>query len=390
MSSSSRTRRRPVFDEDHWLFRETVQAFVQRHVAPDVERFRRERRIDRSLWLEAGELGLLGLEVPERHGGTGVEDPRFTVIFCEELARASLAIASCVGVHVDIVAAYLLELATPEQKERWLPGFASGELVTAIAMTEPDAGSDLARLKTRAVRHGDRWILNGSKTFITNGTSADLAVVAARTAGGRDGITLFGVEAATPGYTVGQKLSKVGQHEADTAELSFTDVELTDSDVLGEVGGGWRAMVDRLARERLHCAYVGVAHVESVLEATLDYVRTRNAFGRPIGSFQNSRFTLAEAATKVDAARAYVDGCIVDHAAGRLTAVDAAKVKYFATEVQNHVIDTCLQLHGGYGYMEEYAVGRAWTDARVSRIYAGSNEIMLEIVGRSMGLGDPR
>jgi alkylation response protein AidB-like acyl-CoA dehydrogenase len=383
-------QQRTLFDDEHRLFKETVQGFVADQVTPNLERFRSERRLDRSFWLAAGEAGLLGLEVPEEYGGTGIDDPRFIVVVCEELARAALAVASCVGVHVDIAGAYLVDLGTPEQQERWLPGFSSGELVTAIAMTEPDAGSDLAALTTRAQRAGDRWILNGSKTFITNGTNADLAVVAARTGEGRAGITLFAVEATSPGYAVGQKLAKIGQHEADTAELSFTDVELTDENVIGEVGAAWQYMLDRLARERLHCAYVSLAHVEAALAATLDYVKTRNAFGRPIGSFQNSRFALAKAAVSVDTARAYVDACITEYAAGRLTAVDAAKAKYYSTEIQNQVIDVCLQLHGGYGYMEEYPVARAWVDARVSRIYAGSNEIMLEIIGRSLGLGDPR
>jgi len=381
---------RTLFDQDHGLFRETVQGFITRSVTPHLERFRRERVIERALWLAAGEQGLLGIEVPERFGGTGVSDPRFVVVLCEELARARLALASCLGMHVDVVVPYLLELGTEEQQERWLPGMCTGEVITALAMTEPDAGSDLAALRTRAVRKGERWILNGSKTFITNGTCADLTIVAARTGEARSAITLFAVDSALHGYTVGGKLSKIGQHEADTAELSFNDVELTDADVLGEVDGGWRHMLDRLPRERLHAAYVNLAHAEAAFEVTLEHVKARRAFGRPIGSFQNSRFALAEAAVELELARAYVDRCIGEHVAGRLSGIDAAKAKYYTAEIQNRIIDTCLQLHGGYGYMDEYAIARAWADARVTRIYAGSNEIMREIIGRSLGLGDPR
>jgi alkylation response protein AidB-like acyl-CoA dehydrogenase len=372
------------------LFRETVQEFIRKHVTPNLGRFRDDRLIDRSLWIEAGAQGFLGLELPEKYGGAATEDHRFVMLFCEELARSSLALASSLGIHVDVVAPYLLELTTDEQKDRWLPGFCTGELITALAMTEPNAGSDLAALKTRAQRDGTRWILNGSKTFITNGTCADLVVVAARTGDVRREITLFGVESASPGYAVGSKFDKVGQHEADTAELFFSDIELTDDDVIGRVGFGWEHMRERLARERLHAAYVSLAHVEAAFDATLEYVTTRNAFGRSIGSFQNSRFQLAESRVELDVARAYIDRCVDDYNDGRLTDVSAAEAKYYTTEIQNRIIDRCLQLHGGYGYIEEYPVARAWADARVTRIYAGSNEIMKEIIGRSLGLGEPR
>ena len=380
---------RAVFEREHLEFRDSVRGFLERRVVPHLDRFRHERRIGRDLWLAAGEQGLLGLEVPEEYGGSGVDDPRFVAVLCEELARIRLALASCVGIHVDVVAPYLLELATPSQKERWLPRFCTGDIVTAIAMTEPNAGSDLAALQSRAVRNSDGWILNGSKTFITNGTTADLAIVAAKTGEGRT-MTLFAVETALPGYTVGRKLEKIGQHEADTAELSFVDVPLTDDDVIGEVGGGWRHMLDRLARERLHTAYVNLAHVEAAFEDTLSYVKTRSAFGRPVGSFQNNRFQLADASVDLELARAFVDRCLMEHVAGRLDPVDAARAKYCTAEIQNRVIDLCVQLHGGYGYMEEYPIGLAWVDARVTRIYAGSSEIMKEIVGRSLGLRDPR
>jgi len=378
------------FDKEHALFRETVQGFIRDHVTPSLKRFRDERQIDRSLWLAAGGQGLLGLEVPERYGGAGVADHRFVVVLCEELARSSLALASSIGIQVDLVAPYLLQLGTDKQKERWLPGFCTGELVTALAMTEPGAGSDLAALNTRALRDGTRWILNGAKAFITNGTSANLVVVAARTGDRHRNITLFAVESTKPGFQVGSKLDKIGQHEADTAELFFSDIELSDDEVIGNVGFGWEYMRERLARERLHTAYVSLAHVETIFDLTLEYVTTRNAFGRSIGSFQNSRFRLAEARIELDVARAYVDRCVDEFVAGRLSEVDAAKAKYFTTEIQNRIIDFCLQLHGGYGYIEEYAVARGWADARVTRIYAGSNEIMKEIVGRSLGLGEPR
>jgi long-chain-acyl-CoA dehydrogenase len=382
--------RRTIFEDEHNLFRESVGAFVNQHIAPHAERFRQERGMDRAVWTAAGADGLLGLDVPEEFGGAGIDDLRFNVVLCEELARAGLGFASAIGIQVDVVAPYLTALATPAQKERWLPGFAAGEIVTAIGMTEPDAGSDLAALKTRAERRGDTWVLNGAKTFITNGASADLVVLAARTGEGRQAITLFAVESSLAGYGVGKKLEKVGQHEVDTAELWFTDVELTDDHVIGEVGRGFEHMLGNLPRERLHTAYVNVAHAEAALELTLEHVKSRNAFGRPIGTFQNSRFTLAEASTLLDVARAYVDACIEAARRGALSNEDSAKAKLWASEVQNRVIDTCVQLYGGYGYMQEYPVARAWADARVTRIWAGTNEIMKEIVGRSLGLGDPR
>jgi alkylation response protein AidB-like acyl-CoA dehydrogenase len=380
---------RTLFDNVHKLFRDTARGFVERHLVPNAERFREEHSIDRDTWLAAGARGLLGLDVPERYGGSGVGDLRFNAVLCEELARAGLAFASAIGIQVDVVAPYLTNLTTDAQKGRWLPGFCSGELVTAIALSEPNAGSDIAAIKTCAVRCGSRWILNGSKMFITNGASADLAVVAARTGKGRKALTLFGVESNLPGYSVGRKLAKVGQHEADTAELAFNDVELSDVHVLGEVDRGFEHMMANFPRERLHTAYVNLAHAEAVLERTLDYVKTRTAFGQPIGSFQNSRFALAEAATALDVARAFVDRCIEEATADRLSDVDAAKAKWWAADVQNAIIDACVQLHGGYGYMTEYEVARAWADARVTKIWAGSNEIMKEIIGRSLGLAPP-
>jgi len=381
---------RTLFTDEHDLFRESVRTFVSRHVAPHHQRWREQRSIDRAAWLEAGRHDFLGIAMPAEHGGSGIDDFRFGVVLGEELAAAGLALASSFGIHTDIVAPYLAELTTPEQRERWIPPFCAGELVTAIGMTEPGAGSDLAGLRTRARRDGGDWLLSGSKTFITNGMGADLVVVAARTGEGPRELTLFAVEAGMPGFERGRKLEKVGQPEADTAELFFEDVRLSDEQVLGEVGGGFRAMMARLPQERLHTAVTNVAHARAALETTLAYVKDRRAFGRPIGTFQHSRFLLAELVTELEVSQAYVDRCVEAHVAGALSAVDAAKAKWWTAEVQNRVIDACVQLHGGYGYMSEYDVARAWLDARVSKIWAGSNEIMKEIVGRDLGLGDVR
>jgi alkylation response protein AidB-like acyl-CoA dehydrogenase len=271
-----------------------------------------------------------------------------------------------------------------------VPGFCSGELITAIGMTEPEAGSDLAALRTTARRDGADWILDGSKTFITNGFGAGLVIVAARTGEGPRDISLFGVEASSPGFSRGRKLGKVGQPEADTAELFFEGVRLGPEALLGEVDGGFKAMMERLAQERLHVAVANVAHARRAVEVTLAYARDRRAFGRPIGTFQHSRFLLAELVTQLDVAQTFVDRCVELHVASALSAVDAAKAKWWSAEVQNQVIDACVQLHGGYGYMSEYEVARAWTDARVSKIWAGSNEIMKELVGRDLGLRERR
>jgi alkylation response protein AidB-like acyl-CoA dehydrogenase len=286
------------------------------------------------------------------------------------------------------VAPYLVDLGTEEQKQRWLPGFCSGELVTAIAMTEPSGGSDLAALRTTAVRDGDDWVINGSKTFITNGYSADLVVVAARTSPEKRarGITLFGVETGMPGFERGRKLDKVGQEESDTAELFFTDVRVPGANVIGEVDLGFIAMMERLPQERVGAAVSNTAHAQQILLETIDYVKQRRAFGQPIGAFQHNKFLIAEMQTKLEVTQAYVDDCIEAHAEGRLSAVDAAKAKWWSAEVQNDVLDACVQLHGGYGYMNEYRVARAWRDARVTKIWAGSNEIMKELIGRDLGL----
>jgi alkylation response protein AidB-like acyl-CoA dehydrogenase len=379
---------RNVYGPDHEAFRETAREFVDRSLKPRAEDFIKDKAIGREVWLEAGAQGLLGLEVPEQYGGSEGGDFRLNAVLAEELSKFTAAASSCFGIHTDCVAPYLVDLGTEEQKQRWLPGFCSGELVTAIAMTEPSGGSDLAALRTTAVRDGDDWVLNGSKTFITNGYSADLVVVAARTSPEKRarGITLFGVETGMPGFERGRKLDKVGQEESDTAELFFTDVRVPGANVIGEVDLGFIAMMERLPQERIGAAVSNTAHAQQILLETIDYVKQRRAFGQPIGAFQANKFLIAELQTKLEVTQAYVDDCIEAHAERRLSAVDAAKAKWWSAEVQNDVLDACVQLHGGYGYMNEYRVARAWRDARVTKIWAGSNEIMKELIGRDLGL----
>ena len=379
--------RRTLFNEDHSLFRESVQQFCERFVTPRLEQWREERQIPRDVWLEAGRHDFLGLVMPGELGGAELDDFRFNQVLQEELASASLAISSAFGMHVDAVAPYLRELTTPAQRERWVPGFCAGTMVTALGMTEPGAGSDLAALRTKAERDGDGWLLNGSKTFITNGIGADLVIVAARTGDGRKDVSLFAVEGDAAGFTRGRKLDKVGQPEADTGELFFEDVWLPAENLLGELNRGFAHMMDRLPQERLSAAVSNTAHASAVLADTLEYVKERHAFGKPIGTFQHNRFLVAELVTQLDVARAYVDRCVEAHVVGELSAVDAAKAKWWTAEVQNRVIDHCVQLYGGYGYMNEYRVAQAWTDARVTKIWAGSNEIMKDLIGRSLGLG---
>jgi long-chain-acyl-CoA dehydrogenase len=382
---------RTLFDDDHKLFRESAAAFVDRELLPHREEAREERRISKDLWRTAGEAGFLGVAVPEQYGGSDV-DFRYNAIFNEELSRAGMAYASSFTIHADVCAPYLTRLTTEEQKQRWLPKFCSGEMVTAIGMTEPEAGSDLQGLKTSAKRDGDEWVINGSKTFITNGAHAEMVIVAARTATdpkGR-GISLFAVEEGMEGFSRGRKLHKVGQHEADTAELFFENVRVTDDQLIGEVDRGFHHMMEHLAQERLGSAISNTAHAQHAFDVTLEYIKSRKAFGRPIGTFQNSRFLAADLRTRLDVTQAFVDQCVAAHAQHALSAVDAAKAKWWSAQVQNEVIDACVQLHGGYGYMEEYEVAHAWMDARVTKIWAGSNEIMKEIIGRDLGLGEVR
>jgi long-chain-acyl-CoA dehydrogenase len=382
---------RTVFAEEHEEFRSSVRTFVKRSVLPEVESHAENKSLPRSFWLEAGKQGFLGLEIPEQYGGSEANDYRFNAVLTEELSAVNAALPSCVGIHSDIVAPYMVHLTTPEQKQRWLPGMASGEMLTAIGMTEPSGGSDLAALRTTAVRDGDGWRITGSKTFITNGGSADLVVIAARTSPEKKakGITLFGVRTDADGFSRGRKLDKVGQDESDTAELFLDNVHVTDEDIIGELDQGFIHMMQHLPQERLNCAVANLAHARQIFVETLEYVGERKAFGQSIGSFQHNKFLLADLVTKIDVSQAFVDQCIMAHTAGRLTAIDAAKVKMWTSEIQNEVIDHCVQLYGGYGYMNEYRVARAWRDARVTRIWAGSNEIMKELIGRDLGLGRP-
>jgi alkylation response protein AidB-like acyl-CoA dehydrogenase len=316
-----------------------------------------------------------------------VADFRYNQILVEEIVRVG-ATGLGFGLHNDVVAPYLISLTTEEQKQRWLPGFCSGEIITAIAMTEPGAGSDLKAVTTTAIRRGDHYVLNGQKTFITNGINSDLVIVVAKTdpdAGAR-GISLVVVERGMEGFERGRNLDKIGLKAQDTAELFFRDVEVPAANLLGTEGRGFAHLMENLPQERLSIAVVAVAACEAVFAETLAYVRERTAFGQPIGQFQNTRFTLAEIATEVDIARQYVDRCVLELNAGRLTATDAAQAKWWTTELQQRVIDRCLQLHGGYGYMSEYPVAQAFLDARVQTIYGGTTEVMKEIIGRSLGL----
>ena len=344
--------------------------------------------MDRSLFLKAGDAGLLMHATPEEYGGPGLDDWRFSAIVDEEFGRAGYASAGLsLALQNDVVGPYLLDLTTSEQKQRWLPGMTSGELIGAIAMTEPGAGSDLSGITTRAVRDGDTYILSGAKTFISNGQNADLVVVAARTSQDRHrGLTLLVVERDMPGFERGRNLDKLGLHGQDTSELHFTDVRVPVSNRLGEEGEGFFCLVRNLPQERLSLAVTAVSAAEGVLARTMEYVTSRKAFGQPVGSFQHSKFLLAELHTEVDIARVFVDHCVALHSRKELTAARAAKAKYWCSELQVRVADRCLQLHGGYGYMREYSVCRAFADARVQTIYGGTTEIMKEIIGRDLGL----
>ncbi|GGP10728.1 acyl-CoA dehydrogenase family protein [Nonomuraea glycinis] len=379
--------RRDLFDEEHLLYRDTVREFMTREVVPHHERWEKDGIVPREVWKKAGELGMFGFSVPEEYGGAGITDFRYNAVILEEIMRHG---ASGLGfsLHNDVVAPYLVDLTTEEQKRRWLPGFASGELITAIAMTEPGAGSDLQGIRTTAVREGDHYLVNGQKTFITNGINADLVVVVVKTdpAAGARGTTLLVVERGMDGYGHGRNLDKVGMKAQDTAELFFENVRVPVANRLGPNDGeGFVHLMRNLPQERMSIAVAAVAAAETVLEQTIDYCKSRQAFGRNLGSFQNTRFVLAELATETEIARHYVDKCILALNAGELSAVDAAKAKWWTTELQNKVIDRCLQLHGGYGYMMEYPVAKAWLDSRVQTIYGGTTEIMKEIIGRSFG-----
>jgi len=384
-----RTVRRDLFEADHEAFRESVRAFLDREVVPHLAEWEASGVVSRDLFIVAGKAGLLGMAVPESYGGGGVDDFRFNAVIGEEAVRAGATAAGLgITLHNDIALPYFLRYCTEEQRRRWLPGIASGELITAIAMTEPGMGSDLASMSTSAIRDGQHYVVNGAKTFITNGINADLVITAVKTDPKQrhKGMSLLVLERDMPGFERGRNLDKLGLHAQDTAELSFTDVRVPVDNLLGEEGQGFRQLVANLPQERVSIALAAIASASVALEQTLEYVKGRKAFGQPIGSFQNTRFVLAEIATEVDIAQTYLDRCVRALNAAELTAEDAAKAKWWCTELQGRVVDRCLQLHGGYGYMSEYPIARAFTDARITRIYGGTTEIMKEVVGRSLGL----
>jgi alkylation response protein AidB-like acyl-CoA dehydrogenase len=380
--------RRTLYDDDHEAFRASVRTFVEKEITPHVDTWAAAGMVPRELFTAAGRQGFLGMDVPEEFGGGGVADFRFNAVLAEELLRVPDSGAGLgLSLHNDICVPYFLAYCTDEQKRRWLPGIVSGELITAIGMTEPGIGSDLASMATTAIRDGDSYIVNGAKTFITNGINADLVITAVKTdpAQRHRGMSLLVLERDMPGFTRGRNLDKLGQHAQDTAELFFSDVRVPVGNLLGpEEGQGFRQLVTNLPQERLSIAVAAVAAARSALDLTLAYVRERRAFGKPVGSFQNSRFVLAEIATEVDIAQHYVDDCVRALNAGELTPVDAAMAKWWTTELQGRAVDRCVQLHGGYGYMNEYPIARAFADARVTRIYGGTTEIMKDLIGRDL------
>ena len=379
---------RTVYDAEHEAFRSTVKAFIKNEVAPNDEKWEAAKIVDRSMFRKAGEAGLLMFSTPQHYGGAGLDDWRFSAMVNEEFGRSGYS-SSGLGLALqnDVVGPYLLDLTSHEQKQRWLPGLTSGALIGAIAMTEPGTGSDLAGITTRAVREGDHYVITGAKTFISSGQNADLIVVVARTSSEKHkGLSLFVVERDMPGFERGRNLNKIGLHGQDTSELQFTDVRVPVANRLGEEGQGFAQLMRNLPQERLSLAVTAVAAAEGVLLRTMQYVTERTAFGTPIGRFQNSRFLLAELHTEVDIARVFIDSCVALHAKGELSPVRAAKAKWWASELQFKVADRCLQLHGGYGYMREYPVARAFVDARIQSIYGGTSEIMKEIIGKDLGL----
>jgi len=374
-----------LYEPVHGEFRALCREFLAREAVPHHADWEKAGIVDREVWRKAGAAGLLGLDVDEEFGGGGQRDFRFNAVLVEEVVRAGCS-GLGFGLHNDVVAPYLTDLTTDEQRKRWLPGFCRGDIITAIAMSEPGAGSDLAGVRTSAVRDGDQYVLNGQKTFITNGEHADLVIVVAKTAPdqGAHGVSLIAVERDTPGFTRGRRLEKLGLKANDTAELFFDDCRVPVENLIGTENHGFYHLMGNLPRERLGIAVAAVAACEVILDQTLAYARSREAFGRPIGSFQHNRFLLAELDTEVTIARTFLNHCVAEFNQGRLSVTDAAKAKWWTTELQNKVADRCVQLHGGYGYMAEYPIARMWTASRVHRIYAGSNEIMKELIAGSL------
>ena len=379
---------RTIFEEEHEHFRAAIRSFLEKEAVPHQQEWEKAGIVDRGLFAKAGSNGFLAMAAPERYGGGGVEDFRYNQVFDEEVQYLGLGGAGLgITLHNDICLPYFLTLANEEQKERWLPGICSGELITAIAMTEPGIGSDLASMSTTAIRDGDDYIVNGAKTFITNGINADLVVTAVKTdpAQKHRGMSLLVLERGMPGFERGRNLEKVGLHSQDTAELFFNDVRVPVANRLGDEGTGFTSLVTNLPQERLSIAVSGEAAARAALDWTIEYCKERKAFGQPIGSYQNSKFVLAECETEVRVGQSFVDECVVALNAGKLSAEEAAMAKWWCTELQKKVVDRCVQLHGGYGYMLEYPVARAYVDARVTTIYGGTTEIMKEIIGRSLG-----
>jgi alkylation response protein AidB-like acyl-CoA dehydrogenase len=378
---------RTLFADEHEQFRSAFRGWLDKEVVPHHEQYERDGITPRELWLAAGSHGFLGLTVPEQFGGGGTDDYRFAAVMQEEVSYTGV-IGSANGftLHNDIVLPYFLGLGNDEQKARWLPGMVSGECITAIAMTEPNTGSDLANIRTTAVRHGDTYVVNGSKTFITNGINSDAVIVAVKTdaEAKHRGMSLIVLERGMTGFERGRNLDKLGMHAQDTAELFFTDVEVPVANLLGEEGKGFYYLMLNLAQERLGMAVGALGVCQAALDQTLAYTKERTAFGQPVGQFQHNKFLLAELSTEVQIGQVYVDRCVELHCAGNLSAEQAAAAKFWTTELQNKVVDRCLQLHGGYGYMLEYPIARAWADSRIQTIYGGTSEIMREIVGRAI------
>jgi alkylation response protein AidB-like acyl-CoA dehydrogenase len=383
--------KRLIYEAEHEQLRETTKQYIERVIAPNAEKWERERIVDRSAYLAAGKYGLIGFNMPEAYGGGGSDDFRFNAVINEELSKWGTTIPA-LTLQNDVVGPYFKSLAADEQRQRWLPGIISGETIVAIAMTEPGAGSDLAGIKTSAVRDGKSedadWIINGSKTFISSGINCDLVVVVTRTdpEAGHKGFTLLVVEDGMEGFTRGRKLDKMGLHTQDTAELHFENVRVPVANVLGKEGRGFYHLMQNLPSERLSIAISAIYGARETWRQTLQYAKDRKAFGQPIGSFQHNRFLLAEMDTELDLAEQYIDRCLRAAVDGELTAVQAAKAKWWCTETAKKVVDRCVQLHGGYGYMNEYRVARDYVDVRIQTIFGGTTEIMKDIIGRDLGL----
>jgi len=378
---------RAIFDQEHEAFREAVGTFLDKEVVPFHDQWERDGIVDREVWTKAGAQGLLGLQLDEAYGGGGTPDFRYNVVIGEELTRRGVY-GPAFTLFNDMIVPYLAASASEEQRQRWFPGLCSGETIAAIAMSEPGAGSDLQGIRTSAVDAGDHYVLNGQKTFISNGILADLVVVVARTDpdAGHQGISLLVVERGMEGFERGRNLEKIGQHAQDTAELFFADVRVPKTNLLGEEGSGFVQLMTNLSQERLSIAVSAATACEVVVDATLRYAKDRTAFGRPIGKFQHNRFVIAEMATEAHIARVFVDDCIAQHLRGELDAKTASMAKYWVTELQNKLVDRGVQMHGGYGYMAEYPIARAFVNSRVQTIYGGTTEIQKEIIGRSLGL----